>query len=749
MALDNARSRGDLLHQATLLNQLGSMQTWDFGDPARGRRLLTESLELRRRVGDPRGEAYNLQSLANLDADEGRFDEAIAGFDRAAAIFDTIGDRDGQGSVRMWASRAEIGRGRLVKAAALAEDALNRYRTQKNRAFEGLARLALADVRFRSGAYDRARAEFDAARAIFETLRSPASEASALVGLARLAQQAGRLPEAVELSGRALELLEAVHDTVQRDDLRAGVVASRQAVVEAHVNALLALDRRQPGGAFAARAFQANDRWRARSLRDTLLRVGLDLRLQADPELRLRETRLQAAINRAAARLDRAEPGDSATAQRQREVDDLVEQLRETRSVLRQSSPEYAALEDPGPLDADRFRQDHLEPGTLLLEYALGRDRSWVWAVSRERLTAHALPAGPVIEAAARRAHELMVKSGQRAVRTQARRAAEDLSRLILQPVAHRLHARRLVVVADGALHYIPFAALPKPTVGAATSPGAPLIASAEVVSLPSASVLPLLRAPRATTAASRAVAVLADPVLSVDDPRVRRASSAAAAPAPSASPAAGENEDVVTRAAQAAGLTRFERLPFSRLEAEAIMVAAGPGTFRALDFEANRATALATDFSRYQVLHLATHALLNGKRPELSGIVLSTVDASGAPQDGLLRLHEIYGRRFGSRLVVLSGCQTALGQEIGREGLIGLTRGFMHAGASQVIASVWSVRDRATAELMRRFYDGLLRRKLPASAALRFAQRSMLDDPRWTAPVHWAGFVLQGDWRH
>jgi hypothetical protein len=159
-------------------------------------------------------------------------------------------------------------------------------------------------------------------------------------------------------------------------------------------------------------------------------------------------------------------------------------------------------------------------------------------------------------------------------------------------------------------------------------------------------------------------------------------------------------------------------------------------------------ATALA-EMGRYRIVHFATHALLNSRHPELSGIILSLVDRDAQPIDGFLRLHDVYNLPLNADLVVLSACRTALGKDISGEGLVGLTRGFMYAGAPAVVASLWDVRDRSTSELMTRFYRAMLRDGLAPAAALRAAQASMWRSPRWSAPAHWAGFILQGDWQH
>jgi CHAT domain-containing protein len=201
-------------------------------------------------------------------------------------------------------------------------------------------------------------------------------------------------------------------------------------------------------------------------------------------------------------------------------------------------------------------------------------------------------------------------------------------------------------------------------------------------------------------------------------------------------------------RSARDFGQTEFPRLPHTRREADAITSLAPEAARReSLDFEASRATALGPELGDYRIVHFATHGLVNGEHPELSGVVLSLVDKDGARQDGFLRLNEIYNLKLGADLVVLSACRTALGKEVRGEGLVGLTRGFMYAGAPRVVASLWAVDDKATVELMKTFYrEMLLKRQRPA-AALRAAQVSVWRQ-RHLPPYYWAAFVLQGEWK-
>jgi CHAT domain-containing protein len=170
--------------------------------------------------------------------------------------------------------------------------------------------------------------------------------------------------------------------------------------------------------------------------------------------------------------------------------------------------------------------------------------------------------------------------------------------------------------------------------------------------------------------------------------------------------------------------------------------------SLEAVDFRASRATATSAALAQYRIVHFATHGVLDSENPALSGIILSLVDPHGKPQDGFLRLFEIYNLHLSADLVVLSACQTALGKEIQGEGLVGLTRGFIYAGAERIMASLWEVDDVATAELMSRFYQGMLKEGLRPSAALQKAEKEMWQQKRWKDPYYWGAFTLQGEWK-
>ncbi|MEO0947338.1 MAG: CHAT domain-containing protein, partial [Cyanobacteria bacterium J06641_5] len=441
----------------------------------------------------------------------------------------------------------------------------------------------------------------------------------------------------------------------------------------------------------------------------------------------------------------------------ERERKQLLAQSQEIKDRIRAASPRYAALQYPEPLNLEAIQQQILDGETMLLQYSLGKERSYLWAITQDELQSYALPNRAAIEAAAKS----LLKQIDRRDPTSIQQAADELARILLEPVMERLQQNgkiaRLAIVGDEVLQYVPFAALPQPGQGQPEQPDDLLVSRYEIVSLPSSSTLATLREFDTPTPAPKALAIFADPVFDTTDERVRPAPQAANANSP-ATP-----QDLRSRRAQvdldrvAQNQERYgrdvrgwSRLPGTRKEAEAITQLVNAGDrLQKYGFDVNYQTVTAPEvLGQYRLIHFATHGILDSADPKLSGLVLSLVDDRGRPQNGYLRLHEIYNLKLSADLVVLSACQTGLGKNIRGEGVVGMTRGFMYAGAPRVLVSLWSVDDAATAALMTEFYQNLLQNNLPPAAALQAAQASLRQDPRWSSPFYWAAFTLQGEWR-
>jgi CHAT domain-containing protein len=685
---------------------------------ARGRRLET---------------AGALDDLGKALVRTGRTREGIAAIARSRLAQRRLGNRSGEAVALHDLGATCEGLGRKEEARRLYAEAVRELGEAGDRLRESMALLDLGrlqeeadDLGGAAGAYSRVLRGSEASG-------NRSYQAAARLGLARVALRSGDLAGARRAVESALGIVEALRVEMVAPELRASFLATRQDYYELYVGLLMRLHQREPSAGHDGRAFEASELARARSLLDSLAQARADLRQGIDPGLLRQEADLGDRINAAERRrLSLAASGAPAARVEaaERELRDLLLQSERLRDRIRQASPRYAALSEARPASL-RTVQRSLDPDTLLLEYALGRERSFLWAVTATSLTSVELPPRAVLEEAAREGVRLLGSSQHTLSRARTGMVLAGLSRRLLGPVAGQLR-KRLLIVGDGALHTLPFAALPIP--GRAGSP-VPLIAEHEILSLPSASALVMLRQePAAGPRSPVTVAVLADPVFQAADPRV----------APGALAAADR-----LRGGGVADGGRFDRLPSSRREAEEILALVPPGRrLAALGFAANRRTVLSGRLAPYRIVHFATHGVLDSRYPELSGIVLSRIDEQGRPRDGFLGVHDIYRLHLPADLVVLSACETARGQEVPGEGLIGLTRAFFSAGARRVLVSLWPVRDRATAELMRRFYGEMLRNGRSPAAALRAAQDGLRREPGWEEPHDWAGFILQGDWR-
>jgi CHAT domain-containing protein/tetratricopeptide (TPR) repeat protein len=738
-ALPVRRAIGDRAGEARSLNNLGMIYRF-LDENQKALDYYAESLPLRRLVGDKRGEATTLNNIAAVYESLEDFPKALDFYNQSLAIKREVGDRRSAATTLNNIGEAYYTLGQNEKALELYAEALEIHQALGNRSGEATTLGNVAASYGALGDHARGIRDYQRALALTREIGDRKSEMLNLVGIARLEGERGNVADAYRAARSAIAIVESLRAAIAEPGFRASYLASNQKPYELSIDLLMRMHARSPSEGFAAQAFEMSERARARSLLDMLAEVNADIREGVDPALLERERRVQQRLSAKEQEQVQLLSGTHTNEQADaahREVEALLTEYQATQAELRQKSPRYAALTHPQPLSLREIQERVLDGDTLLLEYSLGATRSYLWAVTATTMTSVELPDRGTIEKAARRAHELLMVSHQRANRRPAELALADLSRIVLGPIAGQLGNKRLLIVAEGALLYVPFAALYTPN---RENVRTPLIAEHEILNVPSASVAALQRQEFAgRQVATNTVAVLADPVLQRNDPRVPRARTV------NGTQAALVNG--LLRAGRASDTVTFERLPFTRQEADTIAALARPDqTMKALDFAASRATVTAGGLDRYQIVHFATHGVLNADHPELSGVVLSLVDEQGNPQDGFLRVHEIFNLKLRAELVVLSACRTALGKEVKGEGLVGLVRGFMYAGARGVVASVWDVRDEATAALMKRFYTAMLRDGLKPAAALRAAQVAMWRDRRWEAPYFWAAFVLQGD---
>jgi len=704
-----------------------------------------------RGIGDQDSEAAALDGLGKLNLKIGDAETSLKNYQLARTIFARLHDYLGSGEAISGMVDALSRLQRYPELLRLYSSKLPQVRKAKNRAQEASLLADMADVYRRKRKYVRAEALYRGALEIYHSIDQSIGESDALIRLAELKTEQRNYMQAIALLESALPLkeknaqpedmaqiyyelayiyrrlnrLEIARSAIEKTivliesqririaqfDSRASYFASVHRYYALYIQVLMLLHREHPNGDFARRAFDAAEKSKVRSLLDLLTNLSQDAPCE---EL----------LNKQLTDLDAPDIHASRLAAIPAAVDDSTVTLEQVQAEI-------------GSDD------------TVLLEYAFGDEKSYLWVVDQKQIVAHELPGAAQIRKVALAFRDTIAplplrdKETGKQYQTRLERAnraypfyARQLSRLLLGPAA-LAHAKRLLIVPDGPLQYVPLAALPLPV---GHEEKTILISHHEVVVLPSASALSILRKAAAKRAPPTLVAaIFADPVYGRDDERMpfTRVSGKKKQDLPS----------TLTRAIQDMnGSFYIPRLMGSAEEGKAILGILGKkNVFFALGFDASRANVLKDGLGSYRLIHFATHGKIDTLNPEMSGLILSLINESGKRQDGYLRLGDIYNLKLSADLVVLSSCDSALGKDLDSEGTIGLPRGFLYAGAKSVIASLWKVNDDATGKLMGGIYARMQRGESPSSA-LRGAQLEMA--MQGASPSVWAAFVLQGDYK-
>ncbi len=577
--------------------------------------------------------------------------------------------------------------------------------------------------------------------------------------------------------------------SLRADESRTTFLSSIKDVFDeaATANAAMALGANTAAGSplsgkaleYASEAFRINEQSRARSLLDLLSETDAAITEGVPAELLKRKQDNLDRQQDIADVLTGVNVSTEELKKKPSELDEELEKLQaefeEIENQIRTASPRYATLTANKPLTLAEVQQNVLDDQTVLVEYALQTDDSYLFVASKSAVNLFKLPPRSNVDKLAMdlRAQLIPSKLQRRLVGIDvaeanrglgiAAAAPEDVApfvaasnalyKVVLEPAAGMIGEKRVMVVADGALNYIPFEVLLKTADGGDFSSLGYLVKTNEVIYAPSASVVGAVKQQR-TKNASRAMLIIADPVFNSNDARAQKRTAATGTDAEVRGLGIQSAVTDVSGSAPAPN-PQMEGLPLARLtgtrtEADQISKLAKASGGQAdvwLDLDANEDNLAARDVSKYRVIHVATHGLLNAERPQFTGVVLSLV--GNKTHDGFVRTDEVFNLRLGSPLVMLSACETGLGKEKRGEGVMGLTRAFMYAGAPTVGVSLWSVADKSTADLMTDFYRRLFSTSegTTSSSALRGAQLAMITGKKYSAPFYWAPFVLVGDW--
>ncbi|MEG4499067.1 CHAT domain-containing protein [Microcoleus sp. F10-C6] len=698
-------SLGDRTAEATTLNNIGLAYN-DLGEKQKAKEYFNQALPLFRAVGDRAKEATTLTNIGLVYSDLGEKQTALDYYKQALDLRQKAGDRRGEALT------------------------LNNTGTTYSEL----------------GKQQKAEEYFNQALPLFRAVGDRPGEALTLYNMANIKGDRGNLIAALTDIETSIKIIENLRTKITNHELRISYFATVQDYYQFYIHLLMELHKTQPYSGYDIKALEASESSRARSLLELLQEANADIRQGVAPELLQQERNLQQQLDALETRRIETTSSPNSTPAQKAELDQkrqtLLAEYQDIQAQIRSTSPRYAALTQPQPLTLAQIQQQILDENTILLQYSLGKERSYLWAVTKTSITSYELPPRADIEKAARNFRNAVTNPRYRKIPDRVAEANNTLSQIILQPAAEQLAQKRLLIVGDGILNYLPFAALSIPK-----TPGknrnSPLIVEHEIVLLPSASTLGILRQNyNDRQPPTRTLAMLADPVFSPEDERFKNQSTAT-------NREAIESVNLGLSRSSRDNNLQLSRLKFTRQEAQ-IIQALVPANSRteSLDFAASRAAATSHNLSQYKIIHFATHGLANSTNPELSGIILSLVDEKGNPLNGFLRLTDIFNLKLAADLVVLSACQTGMGQIVQGEGMVGLTRGFMYAGAQRVVVSLWSVDDEGTATLMSSFYQGMLQKGLTPAAALRAAQLEMWKQEEWRSPYYWAAFTLQGEWR-
>jgi CHAT domain-containing protein/predicted negative regulator of RcsB-dependent stress response len=708
------------------------------------------ALPVFQRIADKDNAAIALNILGMVARQAGDLEESLSNYRRArnnfAAVQDDLGEVDSISAI----ADILLSQHKYGGLERLYGRKLHLAQTTSNHAFLAWALFDLAGVYARQHRYVQADETYQRSLAESRVAENLDGESIALERRAQLQVEQGRYQQALNMLGEAqalreqsgeiedlariqylraqiylklddlekarseiekpIAIIESQRLRIAKFDSRAQYFASVHEYYSLYIQVLMALDKTNPDQKYAQLAFEAAERSKVRSFLDLLERTQQDF------------------------------PCDTL----------LASNFKAATTEANQKPSGALELTTPQSLTLGEVQGEIQDADALLLEFALGEDRSFAFLVDGDSLTAFDIGPAAEIRNSVRMFREALLpietKANEAPTDYLRRRAAarstlllqsRRLANLVLGPV-HLPARRRLLIVPDGSLQYLPFAAL---SIAENGRDAVPLVELYELAMLPSASALVSLRktAGRRPQPADE-VTVFADPVFEPPGKPIPASVSSS-----SGSPRSRE----LTRALRDLRDSQWiPNLPGSRNEALAIQQITGLARTRlVMGYEANREAIMGSSIARQRIIHFATHGMMDTRHPEMSGLVLSMFNKRGEAQDGYLRLSDIYNLKLSADLVVLSSCESALGKDLGSEGINGLPRAFLYAGARSVIASLWKVDDEATVPLMKMFYSRLQRGEDPARA-LQAAQLNLLKNTRLSDPYYWAAFVLEGDYR-
>ena len=714
---------------------------------------LTSAYNLYAQAGYLRGQLAILPSLVETSFINGKEEKANLYYKEIKTLSRKLNDDFYLGYTNIILGNEKLKKNEPTAAIKYFNSALETYKKYNNEQGIALIYERLGEAFESVGSFEISRENFELARQLNAENKDKFNESKTLFNLAKLHLRKNNLSEAADLIKQSVEITENLYFDIAHSNLSRSYLSGVYERYGLYINLLMNY-KEESNRNFSLEALRVNEKSRSRFLLENIKLAKADFTKDADPVLLEKEKEIHLLYNFKVDELSNLLSTNANNPEIKKlttEISLLENQLEEIKAVLKENSPIYSAIKNPEPFDLENFQQNIIDEDSVLLEFSLGEKESYLWLISKNEFSSVTLPSRKILESHIERIHEIF-ESRQplpnEDVADYQKRTADNesiynqeissLSRDILGKITESIANKRLLIVPDGKIAMLPFAALIHPQTNEI------LIKHNEIIFQPSAAFLSFSSTFETTRPLpEKDLLVFADPVFSEDDSRLETQNTEKAF-----FPNILNLNFRDFRLMDENG--KIPRLFASLQEAESIAKIVNTSQTEIISgFEVNREKILSSDISQYKIVHFTTHGLVDVKRPEVSGIVLSQYDVNGNKQDGFLRLQDIYSLNLQTGLVALSSCQSGVGKEIKGEGLMSINNAFLQAGAESVLSSYWKVDDYATAELMKIFYRELMENNLPPSQALRQAQIQMSSHPQFSSPFYWAAFTVHGEFRH
>ncbi len=736
-ALKESQAAGNKTNEALCLNDIGLIYR-ETGDSPRALDYYERALKIFRETGGKIGEGICLNNIATIYMTINANSRALDYLEKALKIAQETGNKYFESNRLNNIGNVQSRLGNNPRALEYFEEALKIAVGIKAREREAGVHRDRGDVFLKMNRLAESSDSFGKALAIALEIGQPTTAWQAYAGLARAFEKSGRYDEALVNYKKSIQVIEDIRARFPSEEQKAGYFKDKIKVYESLISLFFALHQKQPSAGYDRESLFYAEKAKARAFLDSLEEAKVDLRAGLSPQIREEEIKVSREISRLQTELARPGLPEEKRGELFKKLEEAEEVYRDLIQTMRMNDPKYAQLAYPEPRRLEEIQEKVMDRESALLEYFVGEENSFLFYVTKNDFSVHQLSGSKELQERANNYIQLL--SSKTVQDFTAFPAGKKMCGELIGPVEDKIaKGSKLIVVPDGHLNYLPFEALIREEVSAAGeagdlapqvsgtgSPSKFLVEDYEISYAPSSSSLMNLMNRKRKSGAKKAWLAFADPVY-----------------AGKGSPGQTISADEISREYYLGKGFDFSPLPYSGEEVKMVskLIKKGQREIYTRQ-EAKEEKLKAIRLEDFKILHFATHGLLDENVSLRSALVLTQDE--DPKEDGFFQVREIYGTPLDADLVVLSACQTGKGELESGEGVSGLSRAFLYAGAQAVLASLWNINDRATAGFMGHYYRYLNQGK-SKDEALRSAKLEMLKSS-FRHPFYWAAFVVIGD---